>query len=261
MATQVSIWYAIAAITLGAKPLSEKVSRTAFFLYILFLQLASAHHLLVEPGLSAEWRVFNTSYALYLAVLGSMIHGMTLPGAMEAAQRKNGYVNGMTYLVLPLIFQREVIWPKLAKIQPYLFGIGAAGISLFMMGAGTLGVSRRHWDITFSDATVSFDYPATAFLMMGLNGIFAIVASVGGALYVLITVGTVLFGKKVDASNIVSALGPMPQKQVSSAVKEYGSANTWNLPGTYILISVFFVTFVLYYFVNWKYLSEIWPLS
>jgi cytochrome c oxidase subunit 1 len=330
MAVQVSIWYAIAAITIGAKPLSEKVSRTAFFLYILFLQLASAHHLLVEPGLSSEWKIFNTSYALYLAVLGSLIHGMTIPGAIEAAQRRNGYVNGvfewlrkapwgnpafagmflslvlfgflggisgvmlgteqinltlhntiyvpghfhatvvagttlafmaLTYLLLPLIFQREVIWPKLAKLQPYLFGIGAAGISLFMMGAGTLGVARRHWDITFSDATVTFDYPATAFLMMGLNGIFAIVAALGGGLYILITVGTILFGNKVDGTNIVAALGPMPQKQVSSAVKEYGSAGTWNLPGTYILVSVFFVSFVLYYFVNWKYLSEIWPLG
>jgi cytochrome c oxidase subunit I len=38
-----------------------------------------------------------------------------------------------TYLVLPLVFQREIIWPSLAKIQPYLFGIGAAGISVFMM--------------------------------------------------------------------------------------------------------------------------------
>jgi len=330
VAAHVSIWYMIIAVTLGAKPLSEKVSRTAFFLYILFLQLASAHHLLVEPGLSAEWKVFNTSYALYLAVLGSLIHGMTVPGAMEAAQRKNGYVNGafewlrkapwgnpafsgmflslimfgflggisgvvlgteqinlmlhntlyvpghfhatvvagttlafmaVTYLVLPLIFQRQVIWYGLAKWQPYLFAIGIAGISLFMMGAGTLGVSRRHWDITFSDAALSFDYPATAFLMMGLNGVSAIIASVGGALYILITVGTVLFGKKVDASNIVESLGPMPQKQVSDAVKEYGDAGTWKLPGTYILVAFFFISFVLYYFVNWKYLSELWPLG
>ena len=53
----------------------------------------------------------------------------------------------------------------------------------------------------------------------------------------------------------------MPQKQVSGAVHEYGSAGTWHLPGTYILVTVFFLSFVLYYFVNWKYLSEIWPLS
>ncbi len=51
--------------------------------------------MLVEPGLSAEWKVFNTSYALYLAVLGSLIRGMTVPGAIEAAQRKNGFTNGV----------------------------------------------------------------------------------------------------------------------------------------------------------------------
>ena len=57
MAAQVAIWYAIPAILLGAKPLSEKVSRAAFLMYILFLQLASAHHMLVEPGISSEWKV------------------------------------------------------------------------------------------------------------------------------------------------------------------------------------------------------------
>jgi cytochrome c oxidase subunit 1 len=330
VSAHVAIWYAIAAIVFGAKPMSEKVSRTAYFLYILFLQLACAHHLLSDPGMGSEWKVVNTSYFMYFAVLASMIHGMTVPGAIEAAQRKNGFVNGvfewlrrapwnnpafaamflslvlfgflggisgvvlgteqinlmlhntlyvpghfhatvvagttlafmgLTYLVLPLIFQREVMFPGLAKIQPYLFAIGVAGISLFMMGAGTLGVARRHWDITFTDAPLTFDYPAAAFLMLGLNGTFAIMAALGGALYIFITVMSVLFGKRVDASNIVQALGPMPTRQVSEAVKTYGSAGTWHLPGTYILISVFFIAFVLYYFVNWKYLSELWPLG
>ncbi len=330
VSAQVAIWYAVAAIVLGAKPLSEKVSRTAFFLYILFLQLACAHHMLVEPGLSAEWKVFNTSYAMYLAVLGSLIHGMTVPGAIEAAQRKNGYTRGVfdwlrrapwgnpafagmflslvlfgflggisgvvlgteqinlmlhntlyvpghfhatvvagttlafmaiTYLLLPLIFQKQVIWPKLAKMQPYLFGIGVAGISLFMMGAGTLGVSRRHWDISFADAALTFKYPAAAFLMLGLNGIFAIIAAVGGLLFVLIAVGTLLWGKPVTAENVVESLGPMPTKQVTDAVSSYGNAGTWHLPGTYILVTVFFTAFVLYYFVNWKYLSQLWLLG
>ena len=49
VAAHIAVWYAIAAILFGAKPLSEKVSRFAFLMYILFLQLASAHHLLVEP--------------------------------------------------------------------------------------------------------------------------------------------------------------------------------------------------------------------
>ena len=80
VAAHISVWYAIAAILFDAKPLSEKVSRMAFFTYILFLQIASAHHLLVEPGLSSTYKIWNTSYGMYLAVLGSMIHGLTVPG-------------------------------------------------------------------------------------------------------------------------------------------------------------------------------------
>jgi len=84
VSAHIAVWYAIAGVVFGAKPLSEKVSRMAFLLYILFLQLASAHHLLSDPGLSSEWKIFNTSYAMYLAVLASMIHGLTVPGAIEA---------------------------------------------------------------------------------------------------------------------------------------------------------------------------------
>ena len=53
-------------------------------------------------------------------------------------------------LVRPLLFQRQVMFPKLAKWKPYLFGIGVSGISHFMMGAGTLGVPRRHRGIGFT---------------------------------------------------------------------------------------------------------------
>jgi cytochrome c oxidase subunit 1 len=253
-----------------------------------------------------------------------MIHGLTVPGAIEAAQRRNGYDRGVfewlrkapwgnpafsgmflslvmfgfiggisgvvlgteqlnvlmhntlyvpghfhgtvvtgttlafmaaTYLVLPLIFQREIIWPKLARLQPYLFGIGAAGISMFMMGAGTLGVARRHWDITFSDAELSFAHSAGAFLMMGLNGVFAVIAALGGALFVLLVVGTVLFGRKVTSGHKLTF--PL-HAGGGAAAAHYGSHATVKLPGTIVLVTIFFVSFVLYYFINWKYLSELW---
>jgi cytochrome c oxidase subunit 1 len=166
-----------------------------------------------------------------------------------------------TYLIVPIIFRRAIVWPRLARIQPYLFAIGAGGISLFMMGAGTLGVARRHWDITFSDAQLTFEYPGTAFLMMGLNGVFAILAAAGGALYVVIVVMSILRGQRVDETNAAAALGPMPKRVVHDAVARYGNAGTWHLPGTYVLVAVFFLAFVLYYFVNWKYLSELWPIG
>ena len=64
-----------------------------------------------------------------------------------------------------------------------------------------------------------------------------------------------------DASNVVESLGPMPKKQLTDAVASYGGAATWKLPGTYILVTMFFTAFVLYYFVNWKYLAQLWPMG
>lgn len=325
MAAMVGVWYAIAALVLGAKPLSEKVSRTAFLMYILFLQLASAHHMLVEPGLSAEWKIFNTSYAMYLAVLGSMIHGMTVPGAIEAAQRRNGYTKGMfewlskapwgnpafsgmfmslvlfgflggisgvmmgteqlntivhntlyvpghfhgtvvagttlafmamTYPVIELIFCKQIMFPKMARWQPYIFAGGVTGISLFMMGAGTLGVARRHWDITFADATLSFEYPPMALAMLGMNGISAVLAAAGGVMFVVVVVGSVFFGKPFTADT--EALASAEGVKVASS---YGNEKSPKLPGTIVLVAIFFTAFVLYYFINWKYLATTWPMS
>ncbi len=326
VSAHIAVWYAIAAIVFGATPLSEKVSRMAFVLYILFLQLASAHHLLVDPGISSEWKIFNTSYAMYLAVLASMIHGLTVPGSIEAAQRKRGFDKGLfewlrkapwgnptfagmflsllifgflggisgvtmgveqinliihntiyvpghfhatvvggttlafmalSYWLIPVLFRREIVWPALAKWQPYLFGIGMAGVSLFMMGAGTLGVPRRHWDISFANAVLSHGYPETAYLLLGLLGISAVLATLGGALFVLQAVGTILFGKR---KGDVKGAKPMIEPPVRPGLQGIGVGGV-AVPGTLALAIVFLAAFVLYYFVNWKYLAQVWPLQ
>ena len=69
VAAMVAIWYLLGALTVGAVVLNEKVSRTAFVLYILFISMASAHHLLVDPGFGSAWKILNTSYSMYMAVL------------------------------------------------------------------------------------------------------------------------------------------------------------------------------------------------
>lgn len=91
----VAVWYFLATLTTGAKPLNEAVCRSAFVLYILFINLASAHHLLVDPGVGATWKIWNSSYAMYLAVLASMIHGFTVPASVEVAMKAKGYVKGL----------------------------------------------------------------------------------------------------------------------------------------------------------------------
>jgi cytochrome c oxidase subunit 1 len=95
VAAMVSIWYFLASVTVGGVVLNEKVSRTAFVLYVLFISMASAHHLLVDPGMGPAWKIWNTSYAMYLAVLASMIHGFTVPAGVELGQRLRGYTHGL----------------------------------------------------------------------------------------------------------------------------------------------------------------------
>ncbi len=137
VAAHISIWYAVAAIAFGAKPMSERVSRGAFLLYILFLQLASAHHLLADPGMSTGWKVVNTSYFMYFAVLASMIHGLTIPGAMEVAQRQKGYNRGL------FEWLRKAPWgnPVFSSIAISLVGFGfLGGITGVMMGTEQLNM-------------------------------------------------------------------------------------------------------------------------
>ena len=329
VAAHISIWYLVAAIAFGAKPMSERVSRVAFLLYILFLQLASEHHLLADHGLSTGWKVVNTSYFMYFAVLASMIHGLTIPGAIEVAQRQKGYTRGLfewlrkapwgnpvfsgmfisligfgflggisgvmmgteqlnmlihntiyvpghfhatvvvgttlsfmalTYFLIPVLFRREMILPQLAKIQPYLFGLSMYFFCLVMMGAGTLGVSRRHWDMAFQGAALAYEWPGAAYLMMGLVGIAGVAAIVGGGLYITITVGSLLFGRKLESGHRSAAFTPIPPTAPGAVAQSYGSAG-FAAPGTFVLAMLFLVAFVLYYFINWKYLGQLWGLS
>ena len=330
VAAHISVWYAVGAIVFGAKPMSEKVSRTAFLLYILFLQLACAHHLLSDPGLSSEWKILNTSYFMYFAVLASMLHGLTVPGAMEVAQRKKGYTRGLyewlrkapwsnpvfssiflsivgfgflggitgvmmgteqlnmlihntiyvpghfhatvvigttlafmglTYFLLPSLFSRDVSFYKIAQWQPYVFSIGMYGLALTMMGAGTLGVPRRHWDIGFSGTALPYEFPGAAYLMMTLMGVFAVIAFIGGGMYIFVTVWSILFGKRVESGQPQPRPTPL-RMPVAEAIEGHGGgAGLLEARGTFALAMVFLVAFVLYYFINWKYLGSVWGIN
>lgn len=262
----IAVWYLLGTLTVGAKPISQKLCRTAFVLYILFIDIASEHHLLVDPGLSPAHKSWNTGYFMHLAVLASMIHAFAVPASVEVALRKKGYTKGLfewlkaapwgnpafsslvfsmvgfgflggitgvtfgteqlniishntwritghfhgtvvagttmafmglTYYVIPLIFRREYVAPKLAAAQPYLFGIGMILVSFSMMFVGGFGVPRRHWDITFADAIFKVSFNPVVDIGMAVFGIGAILAVIGGAIFCLQAVATLLMGKKL----------------------------------------------------------------
>ncbi len=266
LCAMIAIWYLLGTLTVGSKPISEKYCRTAFLFYILFVLIPSEHHLLVDPGLSAAHKVWNTGYFMHLAILASMMHAFSVPAYVEVALRKKGYTKGLfgwlkeapwgnpafsslvfsvvgfgflggisgvvygteqiniishntlripghfhatvvigttmafmgvTYYVLPLIFKREVAFPTAARWQPYIYGTGMTIFSVAMMFVGGFGVPRRHWDITAADAVFQLNYGPVVNIGLAITAIGGILAAIGGLMYCLIAVATLLIGKKI----------------------------------------------------------------
>ncbi len=339
VAAMVAIWYLLGALTVGAVVVNEKISRTAFVLYILFISMASAHHLLVDPGFGPAWKIVNTSYFMYMAVLASMLHGFTVPAGVELGMRLRGFTQGVfgwlrrapwgdpgfsalvlsvvvfgfvggitgvtfgteqiniiahntlripghfhatvvsgtamafmgiTYYVIPLIFRKRVAFYGMARWQPYVFAVGMLIFSMAMTFAGTFGVPRRHWDITFTNAPFDVAYSPAVDLMIGVMAVGGLLAALGGGMYILVTVWSVFFGKPLGEDCTDAALAgsvppgvyarpflELPEEDV--AVEVHGRLGT--MPGTMVLVLVFLAAFVLYYFANWKLLSFVWRVG
>jgi cytochrome c oxidase subunit 1 len=335
MAAQVSIWYLLGGLTVGAVVVNEKISRTAFVLYIGFISMASAHHLLVDPGFGPAWKVWNTSYAMYLAVLASMIHGFTVPAGIETGQRLRGYVNGtfewlrkapwsdpgfsglwlslvifgfiggitgvtigteqinilahntmrlpghfhstvvggtalafmaVTYYLIPIVFRRKVAFWPLAKIQPWLFGIGITILSMSMTFAGVMGVPRRHYDISFAQAPFKWEFPAAVDLMMALTALGGVMAVTAVLIFVASAVVSVFFGEKIDFAKLTPGMAGVPQGLIKLPPQQHEGESVAEIhrtgtPGTMVLVAVFLAVFVLYYYTNWKMLALVWKVG
>jgi cytochrome c oxidase subunit I len=335
VAAQVSVWYLLGALTVGGMVVNEKISRTAFVLYIGFISMASAHHLLVDPGMGPAWKVWNTSYAMYLAVLASMVHGFTVPAGIETGLRLRGFVNGtfewlrkapwgdpgfsglwlslvifgfiggitgvtigteqiniiahntlripghfhstvvggtalafmaVTYYVIPLVFRKKVALWKLAKIQPWLFGIGITILSMSMTFAGVFGVPRRHWDISFSQAVFKWEFPPAVDLMLALTAMGGMLAVTAVIIFVLSAVISVFFGETVDLANLRPGMEGIPQGLIKLPPQQYEGevveeVHKGGTPGTVVLAAVFLAVFVFYYYTNWKMLSMVWKVG
>ena len=335
VAAMVAIWYLLGALTIGSVVLNEKISRTAFVLYVLFISMASAHHLLVDPGFSPAWKVWNTSYAMYLAVLASMIHGFTVPAGMEVGMRLRGFTQGLfgwlrrapwgdpgfsalvfsviifgflggitgvtfgteqinliahntfripghfhatvvagtalafmgvTYYVIPLIFRKQVAFWKLARIQPYLFAGGMVVFSMAMTFAGTFGVPRRSYDISAADAPFTTQLNPIVDLMIGIMGIGGLIASLGGAIYIVVTVWSVFFGPALPVPATAAAMKagygvPNGVLRPPPPLPAGDHATKGLTRGTVVLVGVFLLAFIAYYFVNWKLLASVWKVG
>ncbi|GAA6754641.1 hypothetical protein Thermus77420_01150 [Thermus thalpophilus] len=319
LAAMVTAWYLLALFTVGGTTPSERLSRIAFLLYLLGINLGSAHHLLTEPtgALSSAWTWVNTGYLIHVAVLGSLIHAFSVPAAIERGLRLKGFTQGLfgwlarapwgnpgfsalvlsvilfgflggmsgvtmgsydlnlkwhntlavvghfkatvvagtslafmglTYYLLPLIFRRRLIWPRLAAWQPWLFGLGMGLLSLAMIRLGVVyGLPRRSGDtFQFGGSPFAFQYPPEVATLLAAMGIGGTLALLGGLLFVLLAVGTLLWGK------------PLTDEEIQKAYQVKAEEGHATPKGVYLLALLFLAFFLIYYLYNHWFLSQAW---
>lgn len=124
------------------------------------------------------------------------IHGVVVGGTTLAFM-------GFAYMLVPLLVRRALWSSRLATVQAYLYGSGLLWMILAMSWAGTLGVPRRTAEISYGgDAPGGWDLP------MNLVGVGASLAGLGGALFIVNMVLTLLVGRRTED----------PERLVPSAV-------------------------------------------
>ena len=144
LVAMITVWYFLTHVVGGAVVVSEKVSRSAFILYLFFINLGAAHHLMVDPGLSVGWRVWNTSYAFYGAAFASMIHAFAIPAGIEAGRRQRGLGGGLFGWLTSAPWKNPVFSATIFSI--ILFGF-VGGITGVVMGQIQINMT---WHNTFA---------------------------------------------------------------------------------------------------------------
>ncbi|WP_458210468.1 cytochrome c oxidase subunit I [Haladaptatus sp. NG-SE-30] len=208
LAAMVTVWYFLTHVVGGAEVVSEKVSRTAFILYLFFINLGAAHHLLSDPAVSSGWRIWNASYAFYGAAFASMIHAFAIPAGLEVGRRKRGkgggtfgwltnapwtnpvfsatifsiilfgFLGGITGVVMGQL-QVNMTWHNTFATVGHFHGTVAVGTTLTFMGLVYFVVR------TMFQRRLSFGRLASAqpFFYAGAMGITVIMMLYAGILY------------------------------------------------------------------------------
>jgi cytochrome c oxidase subunit 1 len=164
---------------------------------------------------------------------------------------------GFTYYVIPLIFRKELKLKSWAKWQPYVFGVGMLLTSLGMIASGLQGVARRNWDITFAGVV-----PGTVEITLAIFGIGAVLAVIGGIMYVTIVLTSILTGPRLEASNLLLLTGTHNPIIDSTKLTDHQMEDKQNQPkGALTLVFIFLVWFAVYYFTNWWLLGRTWFIN
>ena len=188
---------------------------------------------------------------------------------------------GISFYLLPLLSQRRLVAPKMAQWQPYVFASGVAVLTLAMLWAGRLGVPRRVADLEYADAQLDvtlFETGATP-AIMALVSFGALLAVIGGVMFVWVMVATLLKGEHTERPDegLYYAFGTQERERREAAAGAVATKTEpettgisgrlmrrwrdFEAPGTYLLVLVFLAWFVLMYLLAHFNLAQTWPVG
>lgn len=129
--------------------------------------------------------------------------------------------------------------------------MGLATIMMIYLGL-LYGVPRRHPSVKqFPGTDFSFVAASPLFAIFGVAALLALIA---GASFLLVAVGTLVLGKRVDNPALV-----MPP--LISGGSDDKPIHQYSMQGTFTLTLIFLGVFALIYIVNWYLLGRLWIIG
>jgi cytochrome c oxidase subunit I len=189
---------------------------------------------------------------------------------------------GLLYYLVPLLSRRQLKGVAVARWQPYVFFTGVAIFSLSMIRAGFFGVPRRSADLSYQATplpTDAFTQPEPQLMMLGVL-VGAVVAVIGGAMFISVMAATLLAGVRSERpdTGLVLAYGaqeaerglPAPAMIAADGHTLIGghdahdrtiSWRNFEAPGTVALVFLFLGWFVLMYVLAHFNIARLWPVG
>lgn len=117
------VWYTVLPRVLNTTVFSEKLSRLAFTLFVLFSVPVGFHHQFMDPGISQGWKFLHTVLTFFVFV-PSLMTAFTITATMEKSARQQGGAGLLAWL------------GKLPWRDPTFTAIFLAMVSFAFGGAG-----------------------------------------------------------------------------------------------------------------------------
>lgn len=218
-AAMVLVWFILMRLTLGIRVFEDRWAKRLLGLYLVFVLPAPFLYLSATSGsyftllmalglgpltlviaLAILWKLFRYSQiglpwsdpgfaalvlSLLLFSLGALVSVKIQESNVIIPAHYHGVIGAVTLSFMGLSYSilswlgKKVWSPRLARIQPYLYGIGQSLFVLGLLWAGMHGVARK----TFGTAQELNDL--AQWFGMGLMGFGGLVAILGGVAFIV----------------------------------------------------------------------------